>query len=374
MHLSTLTDHRYRNNDGVTLSVLSGTHALVDAVCAALVFSLIHLYPLGPGEYLRLVIGYNLLAFALQPFCGILVDRFFSPRAGALSGIVLSIGALAALQHQPYITIVLSGLGNALFHVGGGAAIMKMRPDKAGPSGIFVAPGALGLATGAAIGRAGIAPVNLFFLLLTTAGLMTALCRFPVNRSTGATPFKNGTANRETVIALLLLSVALRSLLGFSAGGLWKGHQPVILAFAFAAFCGKSAGGLLADRCGWTKTGTAALALAALLFSRASQAAWYAVLGIMLLQMTMPVTLTALYRTLPERPGLAFGLCCLALVIGAAPVFSPWMSIFRNGSFIIPCALFSVTTFFAGLQMVTGRRNAQAGESASEGTGIKLVT
>lgn len=49
-------------------------------------------------------------------------------------------------------------------------------------------------------------------------------------------------------------------------------------------------------------------------------------------QMTMPVTLVAVLRVMPARPGLAFGLPCLALVAGALPtfyrqtqaLFTPW--------------------------------------------------
>jgi hypothetical protein len=43
--------------------------------------------------------------------------------------------------------------------------------------------------------------------------------------------------------------------------------------------------------------------------------------GMVLLEATMPVTLLALYRAIPAEPGLAFGLAALALLAGAVPVF-----------------------------------------------------
>ncbi|MBV7276085.1 hypothetical protein I6U48_24655 [Clostridium sp. PL3] len=41
--------------------------------------------------------------------------------------------------------LIISGLGNAFFHVGGGVIILNLRPGKASLPGIYVAPGAMGL-------------------------------------------------------------------------------------------------------------------------------------------------------------------------------------------------------------------------------------
>ncbi|MBN1578894.1 MAG: hypothetical protein JW913_20200 [Chitinispirillaceae bacterium] len=347
-----------RFSNGVSLGTLAGIHGLVDAVCAAIVFSLVHIYPLSGREYLKLIIIYNVLAFALQPLCGVLTDHFQSARLSALAGIVFSLAAIMSVMHHPYLTVILAGVGNASFHIGGGVASMAMKHDRAGPPGIFVAPGAIGLAIGAAIGGRGIPPMQPLMGLLTAAMIAVALCTFP-GREIVVDKKRQHLSNREVIIMLLLLSVALRSLLGFSIGSFWQGNRPVLLSFAIAAMCGKAAGGLISDRFGWTRTGTAALMLAAVLFGWGATYAWCAVGGMLLLQMTMPVTLTALYRVFPGKPGLVFGLCCLALVIGAAPAFSPWAASLRNVFFVIvPCAFLSVATFFKGLKMVQRERAA----------------
>jgi FSR family fosmidomycin resistance protein-like MFS transporter len=44
-----------------------------------------------------------------------------------------------------------------------------------------------------------------------------------------------------------------------------------------------------------------------------------AIAGMLLFQMTMPVTLKAFHHLLPGRPALAFGVPCLALFLGSLP-------------------------------------------------------
>jgi len=53
------------------------------------------------------------------------------------------------------------------------------------------------------------------------------------------------------------------------------------------------------------------------------------IVGLLLFQMTMPVTLTAVARLMPRYPATAFGATCLALILGALPTFFPfgaWMT------------------------------------------------
>jgi len=62
-----------------------------------------------------------------------------------------------------------------------------------------------------------------------------------------------------------------------------------------------------------------ALLIAAPLVAAGLQRFDAALSGMVVFQSTMPVTLAAVYLALPGRPGLAFGLPCLALLLGALP-------------------------------------------------------
>jgi FSR family fosmidomycin resistance protein-like MFS transporter len=84
---------------------------------------------------------------------------------------------------------------------------------------------------------------------------------------------------------------------------------------------GKIFGGIIADRFGWIKTVLIALALATPLIVFGGKEHIAALTGIFLFQMTMPVTLAALALWIPGKPAFAFGMACLALLIGTLPSF-----------------------------------------------------
>ena len=56
---------------------------------------------------------------------------------------------------RPAVPVVLAGLGNALFHVGGGVVSLNLTPKRATAPGIFVAPGGLGTCGGNRRGQDG---------------------------------------------------------------------------------------------------------------------------------------------------------------------------------------------------------------------------
>jgi len=78
-----------------------------------------------------------------------------------------------------------------------------------------------------------------------------------------------------------------------------------------------------------------------------------AIVGMLLFQMTMAVTLKATHHLMPGRPGLAFGIPCLALVAGAIPGllgyghwFTPWPLVL--GMVVLAAALIA-----AGLHLLS---------------------
>jgi hypothetical protein len=50
---------------------------------------------------------------------------------------------------------------------------------------------------------------------------------------------------------------------------------------------------------------------------------WLALPGLLIFQATMPVTLAAMMHLFPTRPGLGFGILCVALVSGSLPAYLP---------------------------------------------------
>jgi FSR family fosmidomycin resistance protein-like MFS transporter len=136
------------------ISVYSLTHALIDCVSAGVVFSLLALEYVSLEYFFYLVVLYNILAFGLQAPIGFLIDKIKKPKGVALLGILFAFLAIIFLN-SPLSAVILVGLGNSLFHVGGGIISLNLIPRKATMPGIYVAPGAAGLFIGAVIGKSG---------------------------------------------------------------------------------------------------------------------------------------------------------------------------------------------------------------------------
>ena len=95
-----------------------------------------------------MVLLYNALAFALQAPLGALCDRLDDARPFTVLGCgLVAWGVLACAFPLP--SVILLGLGNALFHVGGAVTSLRHCPGDAFSAGTYVAPGALGVALGA---------------------------------------------------------------------------------------------------------------------------------------------------------------------------------------------------------------------------------
>jgi len=75
-----------------------------------------------------------------------------------------------------------------------------------------------------------------------------------------------------------------------------------------------------------------------------------ALTGMLVLQFTMPVTLAAVYLALPRWPGLAFGLPCLALLLGALPGLTGLLDPVAFKPLAAPLVIFSALMLFVGLR------------------------
>ena len=281
-------------------------HFAVDLGCAFCIFSM----GAGPQDYLL----YNLFAFAVQMPLGLLADLLNKNRLLALLGALL-VGICCLLPGQSIVFVCLLGLGNGLFHIGGGLDVMKLHPGHAGPLGAFVSPGALGVYLGAVLGKGGRGsfPVLAALLLSMVWMLFCGKSEFIPNE-----PVKLPQKNVLLPALLLFLVVVLRSV-GGAVLLPWKTGQ-MGLAAVCAVVLGKVWGGILADRIGMRRTSLISLCCAAVLFFFADHAA-AGLAALLLFNMTMPITLFALSKAMPDVKGFAFGLLTYALFLGFLPSF-----------------------------------------------------
>lgn len=313
------------------LTVYSIAHAVIDFSCAFLVWRAMADSPhLGVA-----LLFYNFCAFALQMPFGLLADGWNRNGIVAVAGCAAV--ALAYLPFLPAIAgAVIAGIGNGLFHVGGGLDVLNDSRQKSAALGIFVSPGAFGLYLGGILGRGVKMPYLLPVLLLVLMGtliLFTARHTYHGLQSLNAPTEIKATKQDIILAALLTAVVVLRSYMGFNQALPWKseGHWGLIVTVALVL--GKAAGGFLCDKLGARKAAAISLLLAAVfyLFSANPLCGTFAVF---LFNMTMPITLWAAAQLFPGGKGFAFGLLTFALFLGYLPTclglpslfIAPWVN------------------------------------------------
>ena len=301
----------------IALSGYSIIHAIIDMSCVAVVFSTLIIQGYNSHDTFIFIITYNIIAFGIQAPIGLLVDKFQVPKESAFIGCVLVIASIFVFE-IPALVVILSGLGNAFFHVGGGSISLNFSPKRAAAPGIFVAPGAIGLTAGILIGENDLFTALPFVLILIASCIFILICKIPkINYQ--RVSLKSNIKFFEIVLILLLFSVSIRSLYGLTAE--WKSDITLLIILTLATACGKAFGGLFADRFGWVRVAVSALILSAPLLSFFPDSPLLVITGTFLIQMTMPITLTALSNMLPGRSATAFGLSVFALIIGVIPSY-----------------------------------------------------
>lgn len=332
------------------LFVYGITHAVIDGICAAVIFSIFANKIINADNIIGLVILYNVLAFGLQAIFGLATDYFKSPRMAAFSGCILTgLSALTFVYH-PIMAIVLAGLGNALFHIGGGTISLNLIPKKASAPGIFVAPGALGLFAGTILGKNGQFIAWPAILILFVLCLTMLVIKRPAMSYNREETIKSKKKYPEVILLLVFLSIAIRSLVGSVIFFPWKTNFFLLTILTLGIVLGKGLGGILADKFGWAKIAVGALALSIPFLAFASNSPLLAIIGMFLFNITMPVTLVAISNVLPGRPGFAFGLTCLALIIGALPAYTGLKAVLGTQWYVLAITTISALSLYYGLR------------------------
>lgn len=304
-------------------TLLSFAHAAVDMACAALFFGCLR-----EGSLWINMVLYNAFAFLMQLPLGIIADRFNKNMLFAGLGCAL-VAAAFLLTPVPALAAVVAGIGNGAFHVGGGIEVLNASGDKAGPLGVFVSPGAIGLYLGRFYSA------ELRALPYIMPAVMLVFCAALILPSFRESRFVS--RNEELDVSLpkggllplcaLFLVVALRSFMGttnaFSTGEFLSPLPPVLaglIPVLMLAF-GKAAGGFAADAFGTRLTSILSLGLCALGLLLPFHPV-ITLLALFLFNMTMPITLYASARLLKGAKGTAFGLLTAALFVGCVPYFA----------------------------------------------------
>ncbi|MCL2018801.1 MAG: hypothetical protein FWG70_03485 [Oscillospiraceae bacterium] len=320
-----ITKPTYMKKHAQMVAVYSFTHFLVDFACAFFMFRIIAGTPNG---YLCVLI-YNFCAFAMQMPIGIIADRLNRNFLFAMLGCVL-VGSAYGLAMLPLAAVTVIGIGNAMFHIGGGIDVLNISQERLSMLGVFVSPGAFGIYYGAMLGADGgfLGFGNLGLLIIPLSLIIAALFILVVYKTRGETYIENAEFSLKTpsfhgvsvMIFCLFLVVCLRSFTGLALDFPWKGTGHTGTFLICAVVFGKVLGGFAADRFGVRKTAFCSLFVAAILFLFPSVSA-AGIMAVLLFNFTMPITLWAVARLVPGAKGFAFGLLTFGLFIGFLPVY-----------------------------------------------------
>lgn len=314
-------------------------HLLVDGMCAIAMFGK---FILNEEGYFSILI-YNFCAFALQMPFGVLLDALNAKdekRKLDFGFLTAAIGVICTVVGV-FTNPVILGIGNALFHIGGGVGTIhdSFDTDKSKINnrlivrlGIFVAPGAIGLYLGTLLANEGMSDAK---ILWTSIGMLLCVIVswFALRRGRKQVTDEKDVitdliassdaaiaGNRYEIAVICLIVVVLRSYIGMSVGFSWKTGIAAGLLAVLALACGKTAGGFISARYGIYRTAIVSLMLAAVcyLFS------FYMPVGLaalFLFNMTMPITLHWVICAFPRMPGFAFGILTFALFLGFLPKY-----------------------------------------------------
>ena len=348
----------------VTTFAFALCHFVVDFACVSTMLCAVSrvLGESGQGslELVALsILLYDVVAFAFQLPVGIALDKLDKNSSAAMlsyalvsGGVVLS---LVPVEFLEWLAVLLLAVGNALFHCAGGLCVLNISQKHAGPSGIFIATGAVGVFLGtlsAQYGRLQVA-FSLLVLLFLCASITRVVQK--VNKkywNIHNVPFAIPELPSHTLIAIALLSlvVALRSYVGMVMAFPWKSETLLLVLSILGVFAGKALGGVVADRIGFRTTAIFSLIAAATLFMPSWEIPVLGLLGVFFFNFTMSITLASLANILPNAKGTAFGLASFSLAVGALPALAGYR--IEHPAMLSGISLVSALSLGVGLTLV----------------------
>ena len=274
------------------------------------------------------ILLHDIVAFTLQLPVGIVLDKLDKNSYAALlsyalvgAGVLISLFPVALLE---WLAVLLLAVGNALFHSAGGLIVLNISQKHAGPSGIFIATGAIGVFLGTQSAQMERLQIAFSLLVLLFLCALITLVVQKVNKKywnvhNVAFDIPKFSSNTLLAIALLTLVVALRSYAGMVMAFPWKSQMLLLVLSILGVFAGKALGGVVADRIGFRTTAIFSLIVAATLFVPSWEVPVMGLLGVFFFNFTMSITLASLANILPNAKGTAFGLASFSLAVGALP-------------------------------------------------------
>ena len=317
------------------LTLSSSMHLMVDAICVCCLYLMAVTFSV---PFLAAVfVTYNITAFLTQPITGLYIDKVGNshwPLIGAVAllclgaALVYFVNGSFELQHSPvavFSVALLIGIGNSLFHVWGGKQTVLKNGNDPRPLGVFVSTGAFGLAI-----------AYVFFSWKTLIILLFAICAATMayilldkqkkeygldtsnytSDDSNYAPMSMKTATIVLAVIGIALFVFIRSFVGEWFSGSIIRTNKLILIIGFTAMTGKMAGGWMMKHGGIIPSVCVMIAGTLICLALKGMGNTVCLIGLFMINCTMPVTLYLANYVLKGREALAFGILAAALMPG----------------------------------------------------------
>lgn len=322
----------------IVVLALSLMHLLCDFICGFKVVGILgHQYI----EYsLYIFIIYNSLAFLFQPIIGLLIDKYFWGKSIIIFSIILLL--LGILINNWLISIIFLGIGNQIFHVIGGKICSNIDNSKASHLGVFVSLGAIGLALGSNFYQLPIIVyIALLLYILSSLLVILNIKKYEkVNMKMEQKPINKIVLGTS----LMVVVVFIRSFLGKIIHFDFEMTLTLIVLFPCFGALGKLIGGFIRDKFGSLLTVIVSMAGCMIILIFFAGSIVLMLLGMLLINISMPISLYELNRLNQDNEGFNFGLLAAVLFPG---VFLGIIYPYSRISYIIVVIISSVLTIFS---------------------------
>lgn len=289
----------------VIIGILSVLHLLCDFICAYKVIGILSKNFYEYGVYIFVI--YNTLAFCFQPLIGLYVDHYHQEKRVLMASFVFLV--LGLFLNSWWLCAILLGIGNQIFHVAGGKVCTNITTKKSSHLGVFVSLGAIGLAIGGNLYQYQFIPYLAISLYL---GLIIASLFLIEDGVTENSPNDGvkliGKKQIILFVLFLLLAVFIRSFLGKIIHYEFTIDLKLLLLLPTAAAAGKFLGGFIRDRFGSFYTILISMTLASIILIVFAESVVMMVIGLIMINISMPITLFELNKLLPGKEGFNFGI------------------------------------------------------------------
>lgn len=286
--------------------VLSLIHLIIDGIAGYIIFDRLYV---DYEEYALLTfLLYNFLAFMLQPLFGYLIDRIRGERFFVIGSVIL-ISLACLLKNDLIFTIIILGISNSIFHVAGGKYTGYYDRYHYKYLGLFVSLGAIGLGLGTLYHEY----FSILWFIIPGLGLSLVFLFYKEPEIIDDSKHKSNNKLNSLCIIILALAVFIRSFVGKYIN---YSCVDLIILISLCQTLGKVMGGIFSDLFNAKKVSLVSLILAFLLITLGYNNSICLLIGTILFNMTMPITLGLLNKRLKNYEGLSFGILAFMLFPG----------------------------------------------------------